>query len=177
MHRYNSALILTTQGNLYKVMAAPEDFMSPSFDVTSVYAINNDTSSALLQTAQTIKAGVDAGKFERLDPKECSKHYLQQYVSKWRDVLVIQAGSSRPGDSHSYTTFKTPDPQYHVRSNPRSSEYSYGVFPVRSDPHRFPSCSWQCAGLDAHQLFYSGDNLTTVFLPAWSSGGTIWKCR
>ncbi|KAG8532463.1 uncharacterized protein KY384_002340 [Bacidia gigantensis] len=87
---YNSVLILTTQANKYQVMAGPENLLEPEFNATNFYGTGNHTH--LREKAYEVRHRISSGEFQQMEAKDCIDNYVQQYVSKWGDLMVIQDG-------------------------------------------------------------------------------------
>ncbi len=120
---------LTTQANVYTVMAASEDYIRGGNLDTGNLQVSNDS----IETAQNFRDRIDrTASFERLSARDCMQAYSTQYVSARGDLLLVQ--NSQGADY-------SPD---------GNRNYSYAGYseimgpPYASLPTTYPSYDWVC---------------------------------
>lgn len=163
-------------------MAGPEDFLNPGFIDTRFY---EGDCSVLASSAQEFRNGIKSGVFERLEVKDCRDEYMQQYVSRRGDLLLIQNSTKLFGYNQSYDQFTdTGSDPYNATCtlgnwwDPILSVWDDKAFPYIVDPHQLPSFAWQCPwpGIEF------GCNITTIASPTDASdmwepfGGPVDYC-
>ena len=87
--RYNSVLYLTIQANTYTIMVGPENFIENGANNSAYYQYGLWTAS-VAASAKHFRARIQAGELRNISSDECFKAYNHQYVSAWRDVLLIE---------------------------------------------------------------------------------------
>ena len=193
-------LMLATQGNQYRVMAAPQGFLSPGFNDLDYYDFADCTTDTVSH-AQEFRNGIVSGRFEKLNPEQRYLAYSQQYVSRHGDLMIIQDGTVLRGNSNctlagNWGPFHKPDtftangggygmtllsPSLNPAPNGvRSSGPTWLLkpFPYVSDPQHILSYSWQIAfpdvpDVDSHFNYISRPKTFDNWRPF---GGTVKYC-
>ena len=178
---YNSVIILKTQANSYQVMPGPSNFFADGFNPADFYQFEN---TWVINQADKLKDKLSSKKIQNLTVNQCLDAYVQQYVSDWGDVILVQLspmiGTQAP------TAFPIPSVTNNVSLGMSgidlvnhtfatgsavwagANETEASRYPLTSDPNDFPSASWACENIN-----YDYCNLTT--LGRVLSGHDSWK--
>lgn len=146
---------LTTQANVYTVMAASEDYLrGGNYDTSNLRDSfpENDTYNNIIETPKSFRDRIDStASFERLSSWDCAQAYSTQYVSSRGDLLLVQnrTGADYYRDGiRNYSIVDSLDSTICANDSPSSlwyANYSERTgLPYVSLPITYPSYEWVC---------------------------------